>query len=304
MQIYRYAFQAMAARNEVVLAAASEASARAHADAAIAEVTRIEAAFSRYREGSIVSRINAAAGSGQAVAVDNETWSLLEHAQTLYQHSGGLFDITSGVLRRVWDFKAAVPPSDEALAEVLPLIGWPQVQRNAHTVRLPQAGMELDFGGFGKEYAADRAGTLLQARGVLHGYVNLAGDMRVIGPRPDGTPWRMGIQHPRDANALIAHLPVAQGGLATSGDYERYFEHGGQRYCHVLNPHTGMPVNFWQSVSVLAPLAVMAGTCSTIAMLMQAQALEFLDAAGVSYLAIDALGAVHMASVEPAAAAA
>ena len=114
----------------------------------------------------------------------------------------------------------------------------------------------------------------------------------------------MGIQHPRDANALIAHLPVAQGGLATSGDYERYFEHGGQRYCHVLNPHTGMPVNFWQSVSVLAPLAVMAGTCSTIAMLMQAQALEFLDAAGVSYLAIDALGAVHMASVEPAAAAA
>ena len=304
MQIYRYAFQAMAARNEVVLAAASEASARAHADAAIAEVTRIEAAFSRYREGSIVSRINAAAGSGQAVAVDDETWSLLEHAQTLYQHSGGLFDITSGVLRRVWDFKAAVPPSDEALAEVLPLIGWPQVQRNGRSVRLPQAGMELDFGGFGKEYAADRAGTLLQARGVLHGYVNLAGDMRVIGPRPDGTPWRMGIQHPRNASALIAHLPVAQGGLATSGDYERYFEHGGRRFCHVLNPRTGMPVNFWQSVSVLAPLALMAGTCSTIAMLMQAQALEFLDAAGVSYLAIDALGAVHMGSVEPAAAAA
>ena len=304
MQVYRYAFQAMAARNEVVLAAASEASARAHADAAIAEVARIEAAYSRYRASSIVSRINAAAGQAQAVAVDDETWSLLEHADALYQHSGGLFDITSGVLRRVWDFKAGVPPSAAALAEVLPLIDWPSVQRDGRSVRLPQAGMELDFGGFGKEYAADRAGTLLQTRGVQHGYVNLAGDMRVIGPRPDGTPWRMGIQHPRDANALIAHLPVAQGGLATSGDYERYFEHGGQRYCHVLNPHTGMPVNFWQSVSVLAPLAVMAGTCSTIAMLMQAQALEFLDAAGVSYLAIDALGAVHMASVEPAAAAA
>ncbi len=297
MQVYRYAFQAMAARNEVVLAGASEASARAHADAAIAEVARIEAAFSRYRADSIVSRINAAAGSAVAVAVDDETWSLLDHADTLYQHSGGLFDITSGVLRRVWDFKAGVPPSDKALAEVLPLIDWRSVQREGRTVRLPQAGMEIDFGGFGKEYAADRAGTLLQTRGVQHGYVNLAGDMRVIGPRPNGTPWRMGIQHPRKASTLIAHLPVAQGGLATSGDYERYFEHAGQRYCHVLHPRTGMPVNFWQSVSVLAPLAVMAGTCSTIAMLMQAQALEFLDTAGVSYLAIDALGAVHMKSL-------
>ena len=301
MQVFRFPFQAMAATNEVVLAAADEATARAHASVAMAEVARIERAYSRYRADSIVSRINAAAGGPEAVACDEETWSLLGHAEALYQHSGGLFDITSGVLRRVWDFKAAQLPDETALAAVLPLIDWPRVQRHERSVRLPLPGMEIDFGGFGKEYAADRAGALLAQRGVAHGYVNLAGDMRVIGPRPDGQPWRIGIQHPRHRGELVAHLPVAQGGLATSGDYERFFELEGRRYCHVLNPRSGWPVSHWQSISVLAPLAVMAGNCSTIAMLMEAQGLDFLEAAGVSYLAIDATGAVHMKSVEPTA---
>ena len=301
MQVLRFPFQAMAATNEVVLAAADAATARAHASVAIDEVARIERKYSRYRADSIVSRINAGAGGRDAVACDDETWSLFEHAHALYEHSGGLFDITSGVLRRVWDFKAAQLPDEAALAALLPLIDWPRVQRHERSVRLPLPGMEIDFGGFGKEYAADRAGALLAQRGVAHGYVNLAGDMRVIGPRPDGQPWRIGIQHPRRRGELVAHLPVAQGGLATSGDYERFFEADGRRYCHVLNPRSGWPVSYWQSISVLAPLTVMAGNCSTIAMLMEAQGLAFLEAAGVSYLAIDATGTMHMKSVEPTA---
>ncbi len=303
MQTYRTQFQAMASLCEVVLAADSAAQAQALAQAAEAEVRRIEAKFSRYLADSIVSRINAAAGA-QPVLCDDETWSLLGYADSLHQASGGLFDITSGVLRRVWNFKQPRLPDPAALAEVLALVGWGRVERlqqpQGRRVRLPQAGMEIDFGGFGKEYAADRVGALLAQRGVRHGYVNLAGDIRVIGPKPDGTPWQIGIQHPRHKGQLLATIPLAQGGLATSGDYERYFELDGQRYCHVLDPRTGMPVTHWQSVSVMAPLAVVAGNCTTIAMLKQAQGLEFLQAAGMTYLAVDQHGTVHQGSREAA----
>lgn len=292
MRSFRIPFKAMASACEVVVAAADEAQGLAWAKAAIDEVARIESAYSRYRADSIVSRINAGAG-GAPVECDDETVALLDHAQALYDSSDGLFDITSGVLRRAWDFKAARRPTQAELTPLRALIGWPRVQRSGRAIRLPEAGMEIDFGGFGKEYAADRAGAALLRCGARHGYVNLAGDMRIIGARPDGTPWRMGIQHPRQRDQLLATLPVSQGGLATSGDYERYFLQDGQRYCHILDPRSGQPVTHWQSISVLAPLAVLAGNCCTIAMLKQAQALEFLQASGMNYLAVDRHGAIH-----------
>ena len=293
MRTFRIPFKAMASACEVVLSAADEAQALAWAKAAIDEVARIEATYSRYRADSIVSRINAAAGAAP-VECDDETWALFDHAQALYDSSDGLFDITCGVWRRAWDFKAARRPTEAELRPLRSLIGWPRVERSGRHIRLPAAGMEIDFGGFGKEYAADRAGAILQQCGAQHGYVNLAGDMRVIGPRPDETPWRMGIQHPRQRDQLLATLPVGQGGLATSGDYERYFELDGQRYCHILDARSGQPVTHWQSISVLAPLAVLAGNCSTIAMLKQAQALDFLQASGMNYLAVDRHGAIHV----------
>jgi thiamine biosynthesis lipoprotein len=155
--------------------------------------------------------------------------------------------------------------------------------------------MEIDFGGIGKEYAADRAGAALVEHGARHGFVNLGGDVRVIGPAPDGTPWRIAVQHPRGAaGEILAHLDVTSGALATSGDYERYFVVEGRRYCHIMDPRTGWPVTAWQSVSVVAPLAVAAGACTTIAMLHDVEAgLEFLQAQGVRYLAVDATGRRH-----------
>jgi thiamine biosynthesis lipoprotein len=150
--------------------------------------------------------------------------------------------------------------------------------------------MEIDFGGFGKEYAADRAAALLIEAGVRHGYVNLGGDMRFIGPRLDGRPWSIGIQDPRDPDAVVASIPISQGALATSGDYERYFELDGQRYCHILDPRTGMPVRHWRSVSVMAPMAIAAGSCSTIAMLKQQGGLNFLNASDMGYLTVDDQG--------------
>ncbi len=290
--MHRTNFAAMACHCEVVLAGVSDGEATAAAREAIAEVARIETKYSRYRADSLLSRINAQAG-GEPVACDDETLMLLEFADTLHRASEGLFDITAGVLRRAWNFKQPRVPSADEMAPLLRLIGWPRVQRQGAFVRLPEPGMEIDFGGFGKEYAADRAGALLAARGLAHGYVNLGGDMRVIGPKPDGAPWMMGIQHPRRPGQLLATLPVVRGGLATSGDYERYFEIDGVRYCHILDPRSGMPASHWQTISVLAPVAVAAGNLSTIAMLKAGAAIDFLEAASVPYLALNQAGQLH-----------
>jgi thiamine biosynthesis lipoprotein len=287
-------FNAMACSCNVLLAAADESEAAALAQAAIDEVHRIERKYSRYLADSVVGRINGAAG-GDWVALDAETDGLLRYAAALYEASGGRFDITTGVLRRAWNFSAAAPrvPTPEELQPLLALTGWPSVQRDGARLRLPRAGMELDFGGFGKEYAADRAAAALQAQGLRCGYVNLGGDLRVIGPQPDGAPWDIVIQDPRNPDATIASIPVAAGGLATSGDYERFFELDGRRYCHILDARSGYPVRYWRSVSVLAPLAAAAGSCATIAMLMGAEALDFLDGSGFAYLAQDDHGRIH-----------
>ena len=294
MEIFRLPFAAMASQCEIVLAASDLARAQALAALAIAEVARIEHKYSRYRSDSIVAQINQAAGQS-AVVCDEETLALLQFADDLYQHSDGLFDLTSGVLRQVWDFRQPRLPDPAALAQTLNLIGWQRVQRSGERIYLPQAGMQLDFGGFGKEYAADRAADVLRQQGVQHGYVNLAGDFRILGPRPNGTPWQIGIQDPRQRERIIASIPVLQGALTTSGDYERYFELDGQRYCHILDPRDGQPVQHWRCVTVLAPLAIVAGGVCTITMLKQQQGIDFLDASGYSYLAIDQQGRAHQA---------
>jgi thiamine biosynthesis lipoprotein len=288
------AFGAMASTCEVRLAASDEDEARRLAQPAIDEVRRIETKYSRYRPDSIVSRINAAAGL-ESVECDDETVALFGYAEALYQASGGLFDITSGVLRRAWNFREARIPPPEQLQPLLALIGWGDVQWLPGAVRiaLPRPGMEIDFGGFGKEYAADRAAAILAEQGVRHAYVNLGGDMRIVGPQPDGSPWMIGIQDPRNHDATVAAIPIESGALTTSGDYERYFDIDGRRYCHILNPKSGMPVETWRSVSVLAPLAVAAGSYSTIAMLKGDGALAFLDESNLPYLAVDREGKVY-----------
>ena len=287
---YRFEFDAMSSVCEICLDdahGAGEPALALAASQAVSEVRRIESTYSRYRADSIVSRINAAAGGPDAVVVDAETASLLTFAAQLHASSEGLFDITSGVLRRAWDFKAQRVPTDADLHQLLPLIGWSQVEWTGQAIRLPRAGMEVDFGGFGKEYAADRAMSALHAAGQRHGYVNLGGDIRVLGPRADGSGWRFGIQHPRQDGGTIASVELREGALATSGDYERYFEHEGRRYCHILDPHTGWPVTHWASVSVTAPACVAAGALSTIAMLKGASAIDFLAANATTGLVVD-----------------
>ncbi len=292
MKTFHFGFEAMASGCEIVLATNSKDEAQEVARVAIEEISRIERKYSRYRVESIVSLINGAAGVG-FVDCDEETLSLVHYADTLYESSGGLFDITAGVLRKAWTFKKAVVPDPALLFPLLDLIDWKSVERKGKAIRLPTAGMELDFGGFGKEYAADRAATIVFEQGVKHGYVNMAGDIRVVGPKPDGSPWMIGIQHPRHKELALASIPLHAGALATSGDYERYFDVGGKRYCHIINPQSGYPVTWWQSVTVVTPLAITAGSYSTIAMLKEADGLSFLDDSGTGYLAVDQLGKIY-----------
>jgi len=289
--LYRVEFKAMASACEVVVAAANEREACRCIKSTIDEVQRIEKKYSRYHPDSIVSIINSSAGKDW-VLCDDETESLLNYAGTLFNISDGLFDITSGVLRQAWNFNHPVLPSHVKILELLKLVSWQQVERENQKIRLPKIGMEIDFGGFGKEYAADRAATILVEHGVKHGYVNLGGDLRAIGAKPTGEPWVMGILNPREKGAIIASIPLRVGALATSGDYEKFFDLNGKRYCHIISPRTGQPVTYWQSVSVLAPLAVNAGTYTTIAMLKEADGLAWLESFGLAYLAIDCNGQV------------
>ena len=133
-----------------------------------------------------------------SIAVDDETAKLLDYAYACYQRSDGLFDITSGILRRIWDFKSGRLPDRNAIDELLPRIGLSKVSWKRPRLTFPIAGMELDFGGIGKEYAADQAAAVCIALGIRHGLIDLGGDIAVIGPHPNLAPWNIGIRHPRD----------------------------------------------------------------------------------------------------------
>lgn len=280
---FHFSFTAMASPCELQLYAASAAEAEHAADAAIAEVQRIEHKYSRYRDDSVLSQLNGAAGSGP-VDVDPETAALLDYADTAWRESNGLFDISSGVLREAWDFKSGRLPSTAAVSDCLARLGWQKLRWSSPSLQLP-VGMQLDFGGFGKEYAADRAAECCLQRGIAHGLVDLGGDIRLIGPHPDGSPWHIGIRDPRDPERALAVLPLSQGALASSGDYERYMVVDGQRYSHILDPRNGWPVVApMRSVSVVAPLCLLAGTGATVAMLQgSAAAPHWLQSLGLPH---------------------
>ena len=251
-----------------------------------ARVAELEARYSRYQEDSLCSRINRSAGSGSWVDLDPESSGLLDYAQTAWEQSEGLFDITSGVLRRAWDFRSGQLPDAEAVQVLLPLVGWEQVQRQGQKLRLPKPGMELDFGGFVKEYTVDVCVALCRAAGLETGLVDLGGDIGLIGPHADGSAWKVGIRHPRQPEKAILRVDLRWGALASSGDYERFMEIDGQRYCHILNPRNGWPVQGLAGVSVIADRCLLAGTASTIALLKQGDAVDWLDALGLPWLGV------------------
>lgn len=241
------------------------------------EVARIETKYSRYRTDSTLSRINTAAGT--ATAVDDETADLLDFAARCHELSDGAFDVTSGVLRRAWRFDGSDRlPDAAAVAALLPLVGWQRLRWQRPSLTLGP-GMELDFGGIGKEYAADRAANAVAGAAPQSGVlVNLGGDLMVAAPRRDGEPWRVGIERP-DAATGIAQLIVElrAGALCTSGDARRFVLRDGVRYGHILDPRTGWSVpGSPRSVTVAAPNCTAAGLLATLSMLAGEGAESFL----------------------------
>ncbi len=219
----------------------------------------------------------------RTVEVDPETASLIDFASQCFDLSEGLFDITSGVLRRAWRFDGSDRIPEAAVIErLLPLVGFEKLQWRSPRLLLP-AGMELDFGGIGKEYAVDRAYELLAARDWTPFLINFGGDLRANRP-PSHGPWQVGIERPDTDREATMLLDLEYGALATSGDSRRYLLKDGIRYGHILNPLTGWPVpESPRSVTVAASSCTEAGLLSTVAMLHGAGAQAYLDEQGVRY---------------------
>lgn len=287
---YRGEFVAMGTPCEIQLFAPTQTIAQAVAERVVADVRRLEARYSRYRDDSDLAAINRVAAAGGRIEVDEETASLLDYAQTCYRESEGLFDITSGLLRHAWPRNSTALPEAALIERLLERIGWDKLRWQSPCLAFPLAGMEIDFGGIVKEYAVDRAAALCAAAGIRHGFINLGGDLRVLGPRPGGMPWLIGVRHPRINNAILTTLSLTSGALAGSGDYERCVEIDGVRYGHILNPGTGHPVQALASVTVCAPLCVVAGSVATIAMLKEKQGGAWLAESGLPCLWVDLAG--------------
>lgn len=275
----------MASPCEVLVESSDEQVARVAAAAALGVAGRIEEKFSRYRDDNIVARINRAAG--QPVEVDEETANLLDFAARIHELSGGLFDITSGVLRRAWTFdgKSRVP-SDTEIAPLLALVGWHKaIWQRPRIILLP--GMQIDFGGVGKEYAVDQAMLAVRAITQVPVLVNFGGDLAISGPRAQGGPWRVGIESiaaPAGTAQAGRLVELSAGALATSGDTYRYVNANGERLSHILDPRSGMPVRGApRSITVAAPTCTHAGMLTTLAMLKGPDAEDFLRREGVRH---------------------
>lgn len=272
-------YQAMATPCEVRIETADADLAARVSRAVETEARRIESKFSRYRGDSIVGRINAAGGN--PVAVDPETAHLLDFAARCFELSDGLFDITSGVLRRAWHFDGSDRLPDPAeVAPLLALVGWDKVAWQVPWISL-LPGMEIDLGGLAKEYAVDRALAAARALTSAPVLVNFGGDLAVSGSRSDGGAWHVAIASVDREGDLAGMLEVTGGGLATSGDARRFLLKDGVRYGHILDPRTGWPVRDTpRSVTVAAPSCVEAGMTATLAMLRGKGAEKFLKREG------------------------
>ena len=251
------------------------------------ELERLESKYSRFRKDSLLSQINLTAGQGEKIRIDDETQSLLAHALNCFEQSEGLFDITAGRLNSLWDFKKKKVPTAEEINCALSVTDFTKVSWTNGLLSMP-VGMSLDFGGIVKEYAADTLAVLAKKLGVKYGLINLGGDIATVGYKPDDVPWKVGITDPRSTKTEIATINIYSGGLATSGDYKRFFIYKGERFSHILNPKTGFPCTGLRAVSVAANLCTVAGSIATIAMLKEEpDAIDWLNGLGIPFVAMD-----------------
>lgn len=262
---------------ELLIETTEESAAKSATDIVANEAWRIEDKFSRYLPDNIVHRINNS--DGEAVQIDEETANLIDFATSLFEMSDGRFDITSGVLRNAWKFDGGDQlPDGSSVRRILPRVGWNKVvwQRPDLTLR---RGMQIDFGGVGKEYAVDRAAGLLDAADAGACLLNFGGDLVATGPPADSDGWQVGIEaFDAESGRAKKMISLKNGALATSGNARRFILKDGVRYGHILDPTTGWPVaNAPRSITIAANTCTQAGMLATLAMLKGEHAEEFLE---------------------------
>jgi FAD:protein FMN transferase len=227
----------------VTVVARSDREGAAAIEAALTEIKRLDRMMSLYKDDSEITRVNLAAGK-HPVKVSPEMIEVVEAASEVSRLSGGVFDVTIGPLVVLWQMrlKEGKVPSTEELARVRRLVNFRNIvtDRAASTIFLKRPGMIMDFGGM-KGYIADRAADIIKKRGIDNAIIAVAGDIWVLGHREDGSPWRIGVQHPRERDKTLATLDLKDKYISTSGDYERFVIKENKRYHHIIDPRTGTP---------------------------------------------------------------
>ena len=270
--------------------------------AGIAEVERIEALISSWRPSSQTSAVNDAAGQN-AVTVDRELLELVRRGLRLSELTHGAFDLTAGGLRGVYRFggQDTVLPSPEVLATALQRVDYRAIEVDVanSTLRLARPGMRIGFGAIGKGYAANRALTIMRGfAGVTGAVANASGDMATWGSDGSGRPWTIGIADPRHPGKVIGQVQLTNMAIVTSGDYEKFFTAGGQRYAHILDPRTALPTTEVMSATVVCPDAKLADALATsLFVLGPMEGIALVDhLKNVEALIIDHRGELHRSS--------
>lgn len=257
----------------------------------IAEIERLEALLTEFKESSQTSLINRNAGIAPVI-VDAEVYQLIQRAIRLSELSQGAFDITAGAFKKLYQFKTGSQqlPGKHELKEIMRVTGYRNIELgNDNQVFLRKKGMKIGFGAIGKGYAADRVKALWTASGLESGVINASGDLTAWGRQPDDSPWKIGIADPDQQDKILLWLPVEQASVATSGNYIQYFEANGIRYSHNIDPRTGLPARFIKSVTIVSPGAELSDALATAVTIMGIEAgLHFLNQLpGVHGIVID-----------------
>lgn len=257
-------FEVMGTWASLITAAGNEEEARAFLTPAAAAIRSVEEEMSTFRPGSGISRLNRMGLQGE-VALPPDTMHVLREAKLFSSLTDGAFDITYAPLRTLWRAagKADRLPEDEEIAGVLAAVGSDKLVLTERTARLDAPGMEVDLGGIAKGFAIDRAVEALVEAGSTSALVDIGGDIRTLGSRPDSAPWKIEINDPRAGDPPPIRLLLSDCAVATSGDYLRTFDVAGQRFSHIVDPRTGLPVKDVPSVTVVASKAIAADSLAT-----------------------------------------
>ncbi|MFU8806247.1 MAG: FAD:protein FMN transferase, partial [Bradymonadaceae bacterium] len=248
---------------EIQIASLDIVGARHAIDAAFDEVARVEALLSEWRPESEISKVNRSAADGP-VSVGPELLEVVQRSVEFAKLTDGAFDITFASCKGLWSFRTPRIPDDAELAKCLQHVDSDKliIDERASTIRFASSGMQIGIAAIGKGYGVDRAAAILEARGFNDFFVDGGGEIRVSGARFE-RPWSVGIADPRKPGTLLRTLPVSEGAVATSGDYEQYFEKDGVRYHHILDPRTGKPAPASVAVTVLATTTIEADALAT-----------------------------------------